>query len=539
MNESFVKSKRIDWEEFGFKTTLECNEEVDAIEICSHHLHAFDAQLQPELSSLSRTIKNTRNHGDALHQHLYDRPIPVNDASMLTHQSRVRTAFILAAFAAGTCFASNVIMFWLLDWGLGAILAAIAITALPLGFGHLVYERVLSGHKGLQVAIIVLIAALGFGALYQFGQARQAVMDKAAAQSDARSYVDDGPANNPSVENRSQDGGERKANGTLGGALFLVSMAAELALGFLVGLFLKLRTDEDYAAWSKLKEIHEVIVELEERVTELYSRIEIAKKQCTAGIRRARSIRSKRRIPYHKALVVFALFAFFRIPVSHSQTVHREEGILIDVSRSISRDGNSGNLFQEYLHSAKKLLATEPANSRVWVSTIADNSFGGVREIVRGWTPEAHGVFTDGLDRSRRQLATSLESKSASLAATASSTDIFGGLWHMKTLFESSPTSSTSTASERTIWIFSDMMNETREFSMPQLLEIGPERMLERAKASGLVAPLERYEIYVYGASPAGLTPHSWMIIKRFWEMYFAAAGAELVTYSTECDAER
>jgi hypothetical protein len=83
------------------------------------------------------------------------------------------------------------------------------------------------------------------------------------------------------------------------------------------------------------------------------------------------------------------------------------------------------------------------------------------------------------------------------------------------------------------------MMNETREFPMPQLLEIGPERMLERAKANGLLVPLERYKIFVYGASPAGLAPRSWMTVKRFWEMYFAAAGAELVTYSTECDAER
>jgi hypothetical protein len=55
-------------------------------------------------------------------------------------------------------------------WGIGGFLAAIAITALPLGFGHLVYERVLSGHKGLQAATLVLNAALGFGALYQFGK---------------------------------------------------------------------------------------------------------------------------------------------------------------------------------------------------------------------------------------------------------------------------------------------------------------------------------------------------------------------------------
>jgi hypothetical protein len=538
MHNWFVKSKRIDWEEFGFKTALECTEEVDAIEICGHHLHALEAQLQPEIARLNRTIKNNSNHGDALHLHLYDRAIPVNDASMLTHQSHIRAALVVAIFSAGTCFASNFIMFWLMNWGIGAFLAAIAITALPLGFGHLVYERVLSEHKGLQVAIIVLIAALGFGALYQFGQARLAVMDKAAAQSAPRSYIDDGGADDPPVD-RPQDSSEKKVNGTLGGALFLVSMAAELALGYLVGLFLKLRTDEDYVAWRKLKEIHELIVELEEKVDELFSLIEIAKKQCMAGIRRARSIKNKRRIPYHKALAVLVMFAFFRIPVSHSQTVQRQEGILIDVSSSISRDGTTGNLFQEYLRSTKRLLVTEPANSRVWVSTIAGNSFGGVHQIVRGWTPEAHGVFTDDLDRSRRQLATSFEAKSAGLAATAPSTDIFGGLWRMKTFFESTPASSPSSTSERTIWIFSDMMNETKEFPMPQLLEIGPERMLERAKATGLLVLMPHYKIYVYGASPAGLTPHSWMTMKRFWEMYFEAAGAELVIYSTECDVQR
>jgi hypothetical protein len=539
MNEGLVKAKRIDWEEFGFKTTLECNEEVDAIAICGHHLHAFEAQLQPELSSLNRTIRNNGNRGDALHQHLYDRPIPVNDAAMLTHQSRVRTAFVLAALAAGTCFASNFIMFWLMDWGIGAFLAAIAITALPLGFGHLVYERVLSGHKGLQTAIIVVIAALGFGALYQFGQARQTVMDKASGQSATRSYVDEGTADNPIADPRSQDDSESKINGTLGRALFLVSMAAELALGFLVGLFLKLRTDEDYAAWCKLKEIHELIMKLEERVADLFSRIEIAKKQCMAGIRRARSMRSKKRIPYHKALAVFLFFAFFRIPISHSQTTQHQEGILIDASSSISREGKARNLFQEYLRSTKKLLVTEPANSRVWVSNIATDSFGEAHEIVRGWTPEAHGVFTDDLDRARRQLAINFEAKSASVAPTASSTDIFGGLWHMKALFEASPLAGPSSTSPKTVWIFSDMMNETRDFPMPQLIEIGPERMLERAKANRLLVPLEHYKIYVYGASPVGLTPHSWLTVKRFWEMYFAAAGAELVIYSTECDVQR
>ena len=75
--------------------------------------------------------------------------------------------------------------------------------------------------------------------------------------------------------------------------------------------------------------------------------------------------------------------------------------------------------------------------------------------------------------------------------------------------------------------------------SSPQLLEIGPERMFERAKANGLVIPMVRYKIYVLGASPAGLTPKSWMTMKIFWKMYFRAAGAELVAYSTDCNVQR
>src|SRR5206468_2795352 len=162
----------------------------------------------------------------------------------------------------------------------------------------------------------------------------------------------------------------------------------------------------------------------------------------------------------------------FRAPRCRAQTIERYEGILIDTSGSISKDGMTRELFEEYLLSTKKLLLTEPADSRVWVSSIAQDSFGGVHEVVKGWTP--------------------------------------------------SP-----------IWIFSDMMNETPEFPMPQLLEIGPERMLERAIANGLVIPLVRYKIYILGASPAGLTPKSWMTIKIFWKMYFRAAGVELMTYST------
>jgi hypothetical protein len=122
--------------------------------------------------------------------------------------------------------------------------------------------------------------------------------------------------------------------------------------------------------------------------------------------------------PYYKGLLAFALFATSFVPTARSQTVQYQDGILIDVSGSISRGGSEGNLFHEYLRATKTLLANEPPNSRVWVSTITNNSFGGVHEIVRGWTPNVHGVFMDDLHRALRQLATDFEAKSASLIRT-------------------------------------------------------------------------------------------------------------------------
>ncbi len=364
-------------------------------------------------------------------------------------------------------------------------------------------------------------------------------MDQAVAQSATKSYVSDGTADDAADLAKPSETSEAKVNGTLGGAAFLITMAAEFGFGFLVGLFVHLRTDEDYAAWKELKQLLEEIMTLETKVGELLARITSARKQCMAGIRRARNAR-KKHVPYHKALVGLVGLAFLYIPTVHAQAVQHEEGILIDVSASIANGSTAGNLFQDYLRATKKLLSTEPPNTRVWVSSIASDSFGGVREIVKGWTPDAHGIFTEDLNRARRQLATSFEAKSSGLTPSAQGTDIFGGLWHFKALFESLPSSgSQSQPPTRTLWLFSDMMNETPEFLMPELLEIGPERMLERAKAHGLLIPLPRYKIYIYGASVAGLTPRSWMTLKGFWDLSFAAAGAEVVWYSPECDVQR
>jgi hypothetical protein len=226
---------------------------------------------------------------------------------------------------------------------------------------------------------------------------------------------------------------------------------------------------------------------------------EIAKKCCLAGILRAQNVRPRRHPPYHRTLPIFLVLVMFSNIRARAQTLERYDGILIDTSGSISRGGRTNELFHDYLVGTRKLLLTEPPNTRVWVLSISADSFGGTREILTGWTPDARGVFTDDLNRARKQLASTFEVKSAEMAPLASATDIFGGLGHLKTLFESGPKPGSNTSVSKTIWIFSDMMNETKEFPMPELIEFGPQKVLERARTNGLLVPMNGYRVYVYG----------------------------------------
>jgi hypothetical protein len=186
-----------------------------------------------------------------------------------------------------------------------------------------------------------------------------------------------------------------------------------------------------------------------------------------AGILRAQNVRAKRHIPFHQALPILILFAL--LGISKTQTSEHYEAILIDTSGSISKGATTKELFQQYLISTRTLLSSEPANTHVWVSSITTDSFGGAREIPKGWTPDARGVFTDNLEKARRELSSNFAQKSSGMSPVAAGTDIFGGLWHIKALFEPNPIRGSSVETSKTIWIFSDMVNETQALPFPSL----------------------------------------------------------------------
>lgn len=529
-----------DFEEFGYQTRLACTDTECAIQICRLHLYAREEELQPEISRLNSDISTTRHRSTALHAHLYDRPIPVSDAAMLTHLLESRILLALTLLVSVACLVGNTATFVLLGYELPvSLVGAIGLTALPLVVGHLAYEKVVAGRRGLQIVLIAGLTILCFGALLKLGAARRDMVDRAAATAATASYVD-GPASaSPEPEPRSQGSAESKIQHTIGDAMLWFMIAADIALGFFVGLFVQKHTDEDYAAWRKLKSLSHRAIEVGKRVAEFNASIEIAKRLCMAGILRAQNALQKRRPPYHQALTMLLVFVLFAVRSSWGQKIEHYEGILIDTSRSISRDGAGNQLFHRYLDATKKLLLTEPPNSHVWVFTISTDSFGGADEVLRGWTPDSRGVFTGNLDYARRELASRFETKSAKMSPAAAGTDIFGGLWRLKTLIESNSRPDAANSATIEVWIFSDMMNETKNFPMPTLIDQGSPEMLDRARANGLIVPLNGYRVHVDGASTTGLTPKAWSTVKDFWINYFASVGAKLVSYNADISVGR
>ena len=499
-----VKRKQIDFEKLGYKTMLETGDELAAQKICGLHLHSFADEIQPEISHLSSILIQARARGTALCSSLYDRAEPVSDMAMLARTVLVTTLTVILAVVCLASVATNTVTFYLFGLSLAlSLVVGLTLSGIAAACGHQLYDKFLVHQKAIEAGIICVAFLLCMWGLFQLNQARTIMASKASeasTNSSASSYVDDAPAadttpTEPGGENQSD---ERKVRSLLGSAVYKIMAAADLMLGILLGIVLSIWHEENFVAWRALKTISRQMAEFERRRNELLAMVEAAKKRCMAGILRAKHTQRKKHVPYHQ-LPLLILLLMASICSASAQDISRHEGILLDVSGSIGVA--NGDLFQEYLASIKWLLASEPPKSRVWVSVISTDSFGGVRELVRGWTPAGQGVFTDDLNRARRQLASSFQAKAAGLRPVASGTDIIGGLWHLKALLDSGPASEHVS---KDIWIFSDMMNETAQFNMPALIPTGPDGMLRHVKNNHLLVPLHGYRIHVVGASPAG-----------------------------------
>jgi len=526
-----------DFEAFGFQIARETRDLAKAIELGGLKIHEYRASLQPDIDCLQSALLVASDQKAALCTQLYDSTEPVSDKAMLARKiilgilTGVLVGVILTSIAAHT--------YRLILFGLGAMFAlvlGIVATLFVLGVGYLAFDKLLRGSRWLQVAVICVAACLMIWGMLLLAQAGGIAVSQIDAATNATDSYVDGASSEPSSQlETAQQTDQQHVEKLLSSAIKSILLSADLMLGILLGTVVLLRTDEQYATWKEIERLEQEIAQMQWKLKNLFANIEVAQRRCMGGILRFFHTQRKQFPPYFQAGAACVAIVMLASTMATAKSVSREEGILIDVSGSIGAGGANSELFREYLAGARQLLLTEPPSSRVVVSLISTESFG-TQELLKGWTPAAHGVFTDDLNRARHQLASAFEAKSSGINPIAAGTDIVGGLWHIKTILESG---SNSTTAVREVWIFSDFMNETQAFPMPALLSKGSETMLEYAKTNGLIVRLANYKVHLMGASMRGVSPQAWNTVKEFWLAYFRAAGAEVVSYSPESSALR
>lgn len=531
--------RSIDFESLGRDVARETRDIEKSKLICAQNLYAYEKSLQSDISDLERAIPTRELQRNALCAQLYDPDDPTSDKKMLGHSIRLKVFVCLLAGVFFTSFVAHTYRFLMLGLEfLAALAIGMFLTLAVAAAGHLAFEKLVQHNKAVQAIVIGLGAGLLFWGVFELAQAGAIALSKTeTTASGSTSYVEQPSVETPEETSTSSQSDEKKAQELVSGAVTKIFLGSDLMLGLLLGLVVGMWSDDKYATWKEIEKCEKEITQMKKELDALKASIEIAHRECMAGILRFFHSQRKQHPTYFYARAVGLAIFLLGAAVACAQEITRVEGILIDVSGSVGAGGANNSLFREYLAGVRQLLLTEPAKSRVVVSVITTESFGSTGELIKGYTPAAHGVFTDDLNRARHQLASTFESKASGVTPLAAGTDLIGGLWRMKALMES--TSSSAAPGEREIWIFSDMVNETASLPMPALVPLGAERMIDHAKQGRLLVPLKGYKIHVMGASTRGLSPEAWNTVKQFWELYFAASGAELISYSVDCNSVR
>src|ERR1039458_8177653 len=156
MRSTILKKKKIDFEELGYQTMVETGDEVIAKDICGLHIHALALELNPKLLRLSSDIEHKKGRRQSLWSHLYDRHVPVSDATILglAIAAGILVGLILVASVASV--GGHAMTFYLFGFGLPiSLILGVALTGIATASGYQAYEKILVHHKIAEVIVIL------------------------------------------------------------------------------------------------------------------------------------------------------------------------------------------------------------------------------------------------------------------------------------------------------------------------------------------------------------------------------------------------
>jgi MFS family permease len=207
--------------------------------------------------------------------------------------------------------------------------------------------------------------------------------------------------------------------------------------------------------------------------------------------------------------------------------------IAVDLTASETvKDHDGQSQFGKNIQGVTRLLASAPANSKIAIIGITEDSFTRPYILLSAAVSDDQGYFGERLARARQQLIRAWQRRAAQLRPNARGSDVLGALLVASALFQEVP------ARQRKILVlYSDMRHVTPALNLESPAHISV--ALATVENVRLLTNLSGVEVFVLGADAAGANVSQWESLKQFWTTYFKKAGATLSGYSILCEVPR
>jgi hypothetical protein len=221
------------------------------------------------------------------------------------------------------------------------------------------------------------------------------------------------------------------------------------------------------------------------------------------------------------------VFAISICRIGHAEAVdHLDLVIAIDLTQSVAVSGPDGKSeFQKNVEGVSRVLSQVPAGSRITIIGITDQTFPQPYILLSARTSAEQGYFGERLNAARSQLVRAWKVRGTRLNSDFRHTDVLGALRLAGQIFAQEPS-----VGAKTLVIFSDMRQNTRELNLECSLGVAPHTLVTAQRGS--VVELRNVNIFVLGVDGAERSMIYWQILQRFWENYFQIAKADLRAYS-------
>ncbi|RLI68592.1 hypothetical protein DRO91_08830 [Candidatus Heimdallarchaeota archaeon] len=174
-----------------------------------------------------------------------------------------------------------------------------------------------------------------------------------------------------------------------------------------------------------------------------------------------------------------------------------------------------------------KIISTLKPCDEIRVVNITEATFSNPEYLLDEQMPLRAGVFDREIRRKQARIASKFRQGISKVPKERPATSLIEGMTLLGYLIQ-------ERAGKKKVLIIISDMKQFKNNINPQTLAENGDRILQKLKSEGLIPDLSGVDVYVMGASTAGLDARTWLGIKRFWTNYFKAANANLKCYTIQ-----